>query len=77
MGKFTTAIRQGKRFLVTDRDVPVAILSPFVATAISQEELILRSPAPDAPPLGHITVVAVGAKAFNSTEELLVERRRR
>jgi prevent-host-death family protein len=76
LGHYLRLVRRGKAIVITDRDEPIARLSPLEAVDSDATFLPLRPRNPASLPLGKIAIRPIKARGL-STLELLAETRRR
>lgn len=80
MGRYMKAVRHGEEVVITDREEPVARVTPFrqPGTATSRPTLPINTPAdPSAPPLGKVDVVGIRYRGRSTLEILRGDRDRR
>ena len=78
MGRYMKAVRQGEEVILTDRDEPVARLTPFRRERAARAAWPVDVPAdPGAPPLGELTVAAIRYRGRSTLELLRDDRQRR
>lgn len=76
MGKYIRAVRSGKRVVVTDRDVPVALLIPFTDESSESAPFVYRAHDITAGPLGDVEVKAIEYHGTDTTALLIADRQR-
>jgi len=77
LGKYMREVRAGREVLVTDRDVPIARLTPVKVEPAPSSMPLAAGADPAAPPLGKIAVRAVRVKGSDTAAWLREERSRR
>lgn len=79
LGQYMKAVRAGEEIVVTDRDLPVARLVPYVVRDGEAAEAVpVTVPRdPGAPPLGKVDVKPIRYRGRPTTELLEADRKRR
>jgi prevent-host-death family protein len=79
LGQYMKAVRAGEEIVVTDRDLPVARLVPYVVRDGEASEAVpVAVPRdPGAPPLGKVDVKPIRYRGRPTTELLEADRSRR
>jgi prevent-host-death family protein len=77
MGQYMRAVRAGREFVITDRELPVARLVPYDAEPAPPRPLVASPRDPAAPPLGRLEVRGPRYRGTDTTALLREDRDRR